>query len=285
MKSLTFKITILIYLIPAASFAFVSGPGAINSGDNLITYGQQAERGKTEPNENKASFQNAVIDIQKIRYARGLKSFLSFERSHFFVEYLQFASNKEQVGNTLFYDADKGSAGVLGFSADLLHDLHRQLGFYVSYSLNRNYNVKKFANPRLDTFAFGFTTAFQVSENLFHKSLLHFGSGDSSDQNAYLAVDTGFGYKLNSFIDRQATISASVFIEADAAERFDASYDAAFSPIGTQDRIRAFKYGQVVAAEIAITNSVSLTASHLQKLGGYDARATQITSLQLAIKF
>lgn len=285
MKSLFVKINLLISLIPAAAVAFVSGPGSINAGDNLISYGQQIERGKIEPNENKASFQSAAIDIQKLRYARGLNSFLGFERSHFFIEYLQFESNKEQVGNTLFYDADKGSASVLGFSADLSHDLDKQFSFYASYSLNRNYNIKKFSNPRLDTFALGFATAFNISENLFHKGLLHFGSGDGKEQNSYIAVDTGFGYKLNSLINRQATISASVFIEADTAERFDAAYDAAFSPVGTQDRIRAFKYGQVIAAEIALTNAASLTASHLQKLGGYDARATQVTSLQLGIKF
>jgi hypothetical protein len=40
-----------------------------------------------------------------------------------------------------------------------------------------------------------------------------------------------------------------------------------------------------LGADIAITNSLNLKLSYLQKLGGYDARSTQIYNSSLGFKF
>lgn len=279
----TFVLTLI--LIAGSAQAFVSGPSAVKAGENYLSAGVQSERGKVEPNENRASYQDAQIDIYKLRYTRGFEGFLNLSRSNVYLEYGSFQSAREQVGNTLFYDQDRGSYLTLGFAGDFMHDLDRQFGFYVQVSPMRSYNEKKFSNPRLDQFAAGLTSAFHISENFFQKNLIHYGSGDTPNQNAYLAIDTGFGYKLNHLVGRQLTVTGSLFLEADTTERKDAAYDAAFSPAGTQDRIRAFKYGTVIGADVALTDAVNLNVSSLQKLGGYDARSTQVFTMNLGYKF
>ncbi|MFN7729807.1 MAG: hypothetical protein ACK5P7_11680 [Bdellovibrio sp.] len=280
------KLLILASLLVADSaFAFVVGPSSVNEGENYLSLGVQSERGKVEPNENRASFQEAEIDINKLKYVRGFEGFLGLSRSTLFAEYGTFSSAKEQVGSTVFYNEDKGSYLTLGLAGDIVHDLEKQFGFYLQISPSRDYNKNKFSNPRLDVFALGLTSAFNVTDHFFQKNLIHFGSGDGSQQNSYLAIDTGFGYRLNHLLARQFTLTASLFFEADLAERKDASYDAAFSAAGTQDRIRAFKYGTVLGADISITKTINLSLNHLQKLGGYDARSTQITTVNLGTKF
>jgi hypothetical protein len=279
------KILIAAFLASSNAYAFVSGPSSVNAGENYVSIGTQTERGKVEPNENRSSFQDAQIDIYKLKYVRGFNEFLGLSRSNVFFEYGSFSSAKEQIGSTLFYEKDQGSYFTLGLSGDIVHDLDKQFGFYIQTTPSRSYNKNKFSNPRLDIFALGITSAFNVTENFFQKNLIHFGSGDGSAQNSYLAIDTGFGYRLNQLVGRQFTVSGSLFLEADMSERKDTSYDAAFSPAGTQDRIRAFKYGTLIGADIAITNQMNFNINYLQKLGGYDARSTQIYTASIGLKF
>lgn len=281
MKSIAFAL--LMLSLPAS--AFVAGPGSVNAGENSFSLGLQAERGKVEPNENRESYQNAQIDIRKIRYARGLEDFLGFGRSSVYVEYGDFVSAKEQVGSNLFYGEDQGSYLTLGLAADVVHDLDRQFGFYVQATPSRSYNKNKFSNPRLDLMAIGITSALNITDNFFHKNLLHYGSGDGSSQNSYVALETGLGYRMNHLVGRQLTVSASLFLEADTSERKDAAYDAAFSPAGTSDRIRAFKYGTLLGLDVALTAGMNLSFQSLQKLGGYDARSTQVQTASLGFKF
>jgi hypothetical protein len=279
------RILFAALLISIKSHAFVSGPSSVNAGENYVAIGTQAERGKVEPNENRSSFQDAQIDIYKLKYVRGFEGLLGLSRSNVYVEYGSFSSAKEQLGTTVFYDKDQGSYLSLGLSGDIVHDLEKQFGFYVQTTPSRSYNKNKFSNPRLDLLALGLTSAFNVTENFFQKNLIHYGSGDGSAQNSFLAIDTGFGYRLNHLDGRQFTVSGSLFLEADMSERKDASYDAAFSPSGTQDRIRAFKYGTLIGADIAITNQINFNINYLQKLGGYDARSTQIYTANVGYKF
>ncbi len=272
-------------IITNSAYAFVGGPSVLGPNQSSLTAGYQSERGKIEPNENRASYQDAKIDIFKLKYAHGFENILSFVRSSISIEYGDFSSVEEKVGANLFYNQDKGNFLVINFAADLLHEPDKQFGFYIQATPLREYNKLKFSNPRLDTFAIGLTSAFNISDRLFQRSLIQYGSGDGIAQNSSLAVDTGFGYRVSYFANNPLTLSASLFIEADTNQRTDAAYDAAFSPAGTQDRIRAFKYGTVTGFDLALTQKSSINFSHLQKLGGYDARATQVTNLNFAIQF
>jgi len=181
-----------IFVVSGVAYGFVSGPSALNPGENSLVAGTQIERGNVEPNENRSSYQDAKIDVYKLKYARGFDEILGFSSSSIFLEYGQFTSAEERVASTLFYEKDKGTYVTLGFSTDVLHEIDRQFGFYIQLSPHRGYNQKKFSNPRLDLYTFGLTSAFNISGNLFHKNLIHYGSGDGSDQNSYLAIDSGF---------------------------------------------------------------------------------------------
>lgn len=279
------KILLVFLFICQNSHAFVSGPGSIDVNENFISLSSQVERGKIEPNENKASFQSAQMDIYKLRYVRGLRNFLGMNHLNVYIEYGEFSSNKEQVGTTLFYERNLGSFLTVGASGDIVHDLEKQFGIYLQATPIRNYNKDKFSNPRLDVFAFGVTTTAKLTNNFFQKNLIHIGAGDKPNQNSYLAIDTGFGYKLDELANRQLSLSASLFLEADTVERKDERYDAAFSPSGTQDRVRAFKYGTLLGLDMAISKKINLKINYLQKLGGYDARSTQIYTMNLGYKF
>ncbi len=272
-------------LVSNSAMAFVSGPSSVSAGEQYLSIGTQAERGKIEPNENKNSVQDAQINIHKLKYARGLENLQGFRTSNVYFEYGNFNSAQEQVGNTIFYEKDQGSYLTLGLAGDILHEADRQFGLYVQISPGRTYNKNKFSNPRLDLFALGITSAFNITDNLFQKNLIHYGSGDRPSQNAYLAVDTGLGYRLNHLVGRQFTVTGSLFIEADMTERTDPAYDAAFTPAGNQDRVRAFKYGTVLGADIALTNKINLNVNYLQKIGGYDARSTSIYTANIGYKF
>lgn len=281
--SLLFFLTVSLISIP--SYSFVSGPSSVKTDENLLTISNQSEGGTIEPNTNKSSFQSAQISILKLRYSRGLKNPFDSGDSSLFIEAGQFSSGKEQVGSNLFYDEDKGSFVILGYSFDLIHTPEKQLSLYAQASPSRSYNKNKFSNPRLDLFALGLVSSFSLSENLFQKSLIHYGSGDTPEQNSSIAVDIGFGYKLTQILGRQAVITSSLFLEADTSEHFDSAYDTVFSPTGTQDRVRSFKYGSLVGFDIELTKNTALNLSYLQKLGGYDARSTQILSAGLSLKF
>jgi hypothetical protein len=274
----------MLFLLISSALAFVSGPSNLSEGENLVKVGTQLERGKVEPNENRSSFQDAEIDILKVSYVRGLKNKSIFLNPTLSLEYGSFESAEERVGSDLFYKSDTGSYVKLGLNADIVHEIDRQFGVYVQVTPVRDYNEKKFSNPRLDLFALGFTSASDITDRLYQRNLVHYGSGDSSDQNAYLAVDTGFGYRLNDFLQRVSVLSFRLFVEADTQQRFDDSYDTAFSS-GEPDRIRAFKYGTVVGFDVELGKGLSLAIEYLQKLGGYDARATEVYTLDLAYKF
>ena len=279
------KTLIAIIFLSHTSMAFVSGPGLVDDQENYLSLGSQIERGKIEPNENKASYQDAQINMLKLKYIRGHDGLFGLSRSNIYFEYGYFNSVKEQIGSTLFYEKDPGHFFTAGFSGDIIYDLEKKVGLYLQVSPIRTYNKNKFSNPRLDLFALGLTSAFDVTNYFFQRNLIHFGSGDGSDQNSYLAIDTGFGYRLNHLLERQFTISGSLFLEADTSERNDPIYDSTFSQPGSPDRVRAFKYGTLVGADIAVTKDVNLTVNYLQKLGGYDARSTQIYTLNVGFKF
>lgn len=267
------------------SYALVSGVSVVGEGENRLTLENQIERGQVEPNENKASFQDADIKINRLRYSYGLGNVLGLKFVSLNLEYGQFISKEERVASTLFYAADRGNYAAIGISGEILHDADRVFGFYLNATPSSNYDKKKFSNPRIDLFSVGLTSSFNISKNVYYKNLLHYGSGDGPDQNSYFAVDTGFGFRLSDLVQAPLVLSSTLFFEADLKDRFDSSYDNAFSAPGRTDRIRAFKYGTLVGLSAEITDNIGVVLDHLQKLGGYDARSTQITKVGLSYKF
>lgn len=283
MKQLLLYMTTI--LMSLNSMALVGAISAVGQGESRISYENQVERGQVEPNENKASFQDADIKINRFRYSYGLGDVIGLKYANLNLEYGQFTSKEERSGATLFYNEDQGNYASLGFNAELLHDADRVFGFYINVTPSSSYNKKKFSNPRVDIFSFGLNSSFNISDNVFYKNLFHYGSGDGSDQNSYFAIDTGFGFRLENLVKFPLVLSSTLFLESDLKDRFDSSYDAAFSAAGRTDRIRAFKYGTLIGAAAEFNRNFGFSFESLQKLGGYDARSTQISKLSLSYKF
>ena len=278
-------VIISIILLGFKTLALVGSVAALDEGESRIGLEAQSEGGKIEPNENRASFQDADIKVNRLRYSYGIGDYSALLSTNLNIEYGQFSSNEERVGANVFYPSDSGSYVSLGISAELIHDANRLFGVYINATPNSSYNEKKFSNPRIDKFSFGINSSFNISESVFQKSLIHYGSGDGQDQNSYVAVDTGFGFRLNKLVNFPLVLSSSLFLEADLKDRFDSSYDAVFSAPGETDRIRAFKYGTLLGISAEVTDEISVSFDYLQKLGGYDARSTQISKLGVGYKF
>ena len=276
---------LLATFISFNAVALVSGVNAVEEGESRIGIEAQTEGGKIEPNENKASFQDADIKVNRLKYSYGLGDFFKLSNVNINIEYGQFTSKEERVGASLFYPSDAGNYMSVGFSAELVHDADKVLGLYLNVIPTSSYNEKKFSNPRVDLYSLGLNSSFNISENVFQKNLIYYGSGDGQDQNPYLAIDTGFGFRLNKLVKFPLFLFSSLFLEADLKDRYDNSYDAVFSATGTQDRIRAFKYGSLLGLAAEVTNEINITFDYLQKLGGYDARSTQISKMGLSYKF
>ena len=66
---------VCVTLIGINTFALVGGVNAIDEGENRISLEAQTEGGKIEPNENKASYQDANIKINRLKYTYGLGDF------------------------------------------------------------------------------------------------------------------------------------------------------------------------------------------------------------------
>lgn len=278
-------ITILLLFTINESYSFVSSSSSISEGENKLVIGTQLERGVIEPNENMNSYQKASINIYRLKHLYGLRDHSFMNEVNFSTEFIQFTSVEEKVGVNLFYPSDKGYALKFGYSGDILHDSQKKIGLSFHLAPLREYNKNKFSNPRLDLFTFGINSFFELTDILFLKTLLHYGSGDDNYQNSSFLFEHAFGYRLDKLLHRTSTFSTGLLIEADTKERFDTNYDRIFSPLNRNDRIRAFKYGITFGFETAITQSLILNANYLQKIAGYDARATQVLDFNFGYLF
>lgn len=268
---------------PSNAAALVSGPSALSAGEWNVEMRTVFERGKIEPNENRASFQSAQIDIYKLTVARGLSD-LPFGQDHSVrLDYLRFTSGREAVGAQVFYEQDTGNVATLTYGFNFVHEASYSAGMYLSASPLTNYNQRKFSSPRVDLWALGLKTGLEISEAWILENSVHYGSGIPGRQNAYVAFTQLAGFKFSLGVP--LTLKLGPYAELDMQERVDAEYDAAFSAPGRSDRIRSMKVGTVISLDAKISSKWYLGAGYVQKLGGYDAPATNASFASLGAKF
>lgn len=280
-----YKSLILFILVSIRSFGLVTGSSVIDENEKRIELRVTQERGKIEPNENRASFQSAKIDINQLAYTQSIGEIDGWGKDHFFkIDYKAFTSGEESVSNQEFYARDEGKALTLSYGLSFAHELSHVVSFYVSFSPLVDFNKKKFSVPRIDTFSFGIPVSVELNNRWYLEMLTHYGSGLSSDQNSYLSFSNQIGYRFIGVTSRPFFAKYGVYAELDTNERRDANYDQAFSPTGTSDRIRSMKYGTITGLDFDFDRFyVGLT--YVQKLGGYDAPATNAVSFSLGGKF
>ncbi|NJL23876.1 MAG: hypothetical protein HC902_00940 [Calothrix sp. SM1_5_4] len=243
------------------------------------------ERGKVEPNENRDSYQSAEIDIYKLSLARGFGD-LSFGKDHFLrFDYSRFTSGKEQVGSQVFYEKDTGNVATFIYGFNFVHELSYSAGVYLSVSPLTDYNKEKFSTPRVDLWSIGLKSGLEINSSWFLEGLLHYGSGIPGQQNSYVAFTQLVGLKLAETIAFPLTLKFGPYAELDMQDRNDSKYDTAFSAPGRTDRIRSMKIGTVSSLDAEISRNWYVSAGYVQKLGGYDAPATNATFASLGVKF
>lgn len=261
------------------AFSFVSATQSTKEGQVFLQFENQLERGKIEPNEDKSSFQDASINIYKLKSHLGVGQLFIFSDANLSLDYSIFSSKKEVFENTLIYPSDDGHFLSFGFSGDFLHDDQKKMGLIFKLMPLKKYNKNKFSNPRLDTFTLGVNSSINLSELVFHKSFIQFGSGDRPQQNSSFFLQNEIAFRLDEYIHRSSAFSFGFVLEMDTSERLDINYDRLFSASNRSDRVRASKYGLVAGLDMVLINDLSLNVQFLQKLGGYDARATQVMSI------
>lgn len=282
-KSALFAGVLVIFSLQAN--ALVSSPSAVSEGQWNVELKSTLERGKIEPNENRSSFQTAEIDIHQLSVTKGVESF-SLGSDYFLrldLKYLK--SGAEEVSGQVFYAADTGHAVTLTGGFNLVHDPAYKAGLYFSLTPVAEFNKDKFSVPRVDLWGLGFKSSIELSRTFFIEDSLHYGSGLPGHQNSYLAFTHLFALRLDAAVESQASIKWGPYAELDTSERRDSKYDAAFSPAGTQDRIRSMKVGVISSIEFGLTRETYGSVTYVQKLGGYDAPATTALSIALGANF
>lgn len=261
----------------------IFGNGA-NDANSLWTADLRAilERGKVEPNENRDSYQEAKIDIYQIAITRKLPDALSPGSSPYVkIDYKNIRSGAEIVGGRSFYAEDRGNTLGLtyGFSVDTSENSN--LSFYGSVTPIRDLNENKFSLPRVDLWNLGMQSSSNWSEYWGFESSILYGSGIAGKQNSYLATAQSFVLKANTKNAMPITFRIGPYAELDLSERFDAQYDAVFTAPGRRDRIRSAKIGFLTSADISAPGFADISIGYIQKLGGYDATATNAITIAL----
>lgn len=189
-----------------------------------------------------------------------------------------------------FYPEDKGTIATALVSFAAVHEPQFSLGFFLRGQVPFEVNKQKFANPRLDYFGGGFQLGVDLARWLTFESFMFIGSGTrpiSDDQNGAAALTNVFHFHGERWLlPWKVGIKLGPYVEGDFHERFDERYDAAYSPTTlpqpgapperSRDRIRAARFGVTALPYFLVTEHLAVEAGYVQKLFGYDARATQL---------
>ncbi|MCC6213453.1 MAG: hypothetical protein IT376_01175 [Polyangiaceae bacterium] len=308
-----------VYARPAG--AFVSTPVGGHPGELDVSAVATAERGKTEPNENEASWR-PTRGWYEATFGAGY-TFGHLGPLQFFALRLQvthFTTPAERndpaawplaapgssapgapqpecgggaryLGGGLceFYPADRGTLATGEVAFAIFHDPRMALGLFLRATVPFAMDLEKFENPRVDYFAGGFVFGAELQPWLAIEASTYLGSGTrpfGTQQNGALALGTLFHARTRSWIlPWRAGVKLGPYVEGDLHEREDARYDLAFSPVVTRpgvsaevatDRVRAARFAVATLPYFLVTEHVSVELGYVQKLFGYDARATQV---------
>lgn len=274
----------VVLAIPSAK-ALVSGPSAVGEGMWGVELRAIQERGLVEPNEDRASYQPARIDLVRVSATRGFSA-PGFGQDHFArVDLTSLTSGREEVAGRTFYEEDRGHVVTLSYGFNFLHEPTASAGLYFSVSPVTDFNHRKFSVPRVDVWAIGLKSGLEIIDQWFLENSAHLGSGIPGRQNSYLALTQIVGSRFRVFDENQLFLKFGPYAELDLQDRFDEAYDDAFSPAGRRDRIRSMKIGTILSADLMLGANHYLNLAYVQKLGGYDAVATNASTLSWGTRF
>lgn len=251
----------------ASAAAFVANPVGGHPGELDVNLQITAERGKTEPGENRAStFKSRDFYEYKLGagYTFGHYGPLQFLSLRIEATVYQTPEEKNDPnrwvvsapstgteaapgaaecrggaaylgdGVCRFYPADRGTilTGAVSFAA--IHTPTAALGVFLRGQVPINMELEKFQNPRIDYFAAGLVAGFEFNPWLGFESHMFLGWGTrpfSRDQNGAVALTNLFHVHHSRWLlPWKAGLKLGFYVEGDIHERFDARYDAAYAP-------------------------------------------------------
>ncbi|MCC6903139.1 MAG: hypothetical protein IT377_29480 [Polyangiaceae bacterium] len=266
MRRQTLSLVLVCASLSSSAHAFVGTPVGGHPGELDVNAVVTAERGKTEPNENQASYMKTRGWYEYklgVGYTFGDLGPLQFFATRLEATYFRTPAEKNdpsewQVGapgssppGTLgsecaagakylgggeceFHPADTGIIATATVSFAAIHDPKFTFGVFFKGSVPFGMDLEKFENPRLDYFAAGFTTGVELQTWLLLENSFYLGSGTrpfGKQQNGAAALSTLFDFKARRWLlPWKAGVKLGPYVEGDIHERYDERYDRAFSP-------------------------------------------------------
>lgn len=259
--------TAFVCLFPATASAFVATPVGGHPGELDVNAQVTTERGKTEPNENRASFMKPKSWFEYklgVGYTAGDLGPIEFPSVRLEATYYRTPAERNdpdewQVGPAgssapgapgpectagarylgggvcEFHSEDDGTLLTLSLSGAVVHSADFALGVFVRGTVPIGMNLEKFMNPRMDYFAGGLNTGVELRHWLAFESTIFLGSGTrpvGKQQNGAVALSALFHFRVRQWLlPWKAGVKVGPYVEGDIHERFDERYDKAYSPV------------------------------------------------------
>lgn len=286
--------------------AFVETPVGGRPGDVDLSFRAGFERGKVEPNEFSGSWQKARWNTYSLSlgYTVGAAGplddlFIRFQTTHYRSP-AETSSPSDLLnpetgavapadcrGRVLaggvceFHPEDNGWLLTPSVGAKLVHTPRYALAVFLQGTIPVGVDLGKFVLPRVDYVAGGIDVGVRLTSWLSYTSRIFVGSGASrgdDKQNSAVALTNLFRLEAERWLlPWKIGVSVGPYFEGDLSERFDDTYDAAYTSGYPQrrDRIRSAKFGTAILPFVQVTNHAVLNLGYVQKFFGYDAPATQ----------
>ena len=268
-KSLLVRCLLVALTASPAASAFVATPVGGRPGELDLYLQLLTERGKTEPNENTASFMKPTEWFEGTLgagYTWGHFGPLQFFSTRLELTYFSTPAERNDPdewfvgaegsspagtlspectngatylggGRCEFYAADQGSIVTGSVSFALVHDPKFALGLFLKAQVPLAMDREKFGNPRYDAFGLGSQGGVQLTDWLRYESAIYVGTGSrpfGTEQNGALALNNVFHFHAERWLlPWKAGVKVGPYVEGDINERYDRRYDRAYSPVRT----------------------------------------------------
>ncbi len=271
------------------------------------------ERGKVEPNENKASFQKANWEMYTVGAGYGVGDLWLLQDVSVRAEITGYRSPAEVndpskglvtaaacrgivvgPGQCQFHPSDKGSFITPSLSANLVHTAAFSFGVFIVGNIPIGVDYSKFVLPRIDYIGGGFRSGVEMATWFAFETSFYVGSGSAgtvAKQNGTFAATQLLHFRTSRLGGSpffRLGVKVGPYVDGDLiGERTDPAYDQAYTagfPERT-DRIRMFRFASTVLPYVQMSDKVSLELGWLQKLFGYDTPATQLYTATLRYVF
>ncbi len=274
-------LALMLAALAAPASAYVSGTASAVPGGYDAELGVNFERGLLGAQDVPESQQQQTASITEyhLKFGHNFGEVGGLQDFSLRLSGIYYLAAPESLGGVILYPSDEGTILGLEVAANFVHEPTRIVGGFFRLAAPFSMIVEKFQKPRIDTYAMGVQSGFEISNLLGWESLLYFGGGlvrgGVRYQNASLIASSLLSARWRGVVANGLTLKAGPFFESDVTERSDAQY-------GTT-AFRGYRVGLTGIGSIQLSSSMGLEVGYVQKLSGAFFRATK--DLFIATKF